>query len=157
MNKSRVALVFTFIVYGVVSQFYFHKMVDLNRTLLAEIKSLTPLIAKEQDEILTLQDTVRMQDDTLTRQDAVIKRQQAVIKKESAYILKTRTFFSAPCSGLVVKGRLILTHCPGLTTTGDSAVVGYQLPPAVSASPKVQGPHSPVKGIIGLAPHTSQR
>ena len=31
----------------------------------------------------------------------------------------------------------------------------YQLPPAVSASPNVQGPHMPVAGTIGLAPHTS--
>src|SRR5690606_3695894 len=37
-----------------------------------------------------------------------------------------------------------------------TAALGHQLPPAVSASPKVHGPHNPVAGTIGEAPQASQ-
>jgi hypothetical protein len=37
-----------------------------------------------------------------------------------------------------------------------SGTLTHQFPPMVSASPKVQGPHSPVTGTIGRAPQLLQ-
>lgn len=43
----------------------------------------------------------------------------------------------------------------GILTNRPPRWVFYQLPPAVSASPQVQGPQRPVKGTMGVAPQLS--
>lgn len=101
--------------------------------LLCVMTSLVLLNDSQRQNRLLVQ-TIQRQTAALTKADSALTYQDSVIAMQREAI--TGKFAHLPCK---------------------SSSLTYQLPPAVSASPKVQGPHIPVNGMIGLAPHTSQR